>query len=435
MRMISLTCNTDKQLSVPDINRLAQIIGIDEPINTDEFLSNPESERGFYEFFHDVLAGQKRRRVIVIDWKWEPSDLFWHIQSVLKNHEISLIQSGNSQAANVHTITFEINGTRYSLEVFDEHPERVLEYIDTLIDDGQFISIDFREDSYCWLYAPQSFGPKNLDEFCALTGCTISASDNVKLAPKKISINPKGKQSTKIFFKPQIQVIESGGGRELPVDWAGRVLPGQTLEEGIATELKEVYGYTGRFEFRNIYFLDHAKDRKGHDIERYGIYITLFPSETAAESQPEATIASKDSELMKIIDRYDGDPMDFESLDEIAHDFLMNDLADADNARRKDIAEEVKANIRKVEARMRELDPSYTHSIDEPMKVNDWNPPRDTSIEDFYEEFVYYFGNDESKVNEAATLYIKFHPGTTLESVKTNMLNIASKYSSGHRRQ
>lgn len=94
--------------------------------------------------------------------------------------------------------------------------------------------------------------------------------------PSKLDINEDGRQTTKIFFKPQIQVITPSGGRELRVDWAGRILTGQTLEEGIAAELKDVYDYSGRLEWRDPYFLDWAKDNQGNAIQRYGIYITLY---------------------------------------------------------------------------------------------------------------------------------------------------------------
>jgi hypothetical protein len=95
----------------------------------------------------------------------------------------------------------------------------------------------------------------------------------------ELSINMEGRQTTKLFFHPQIQLFAKDGGKELDIAWSGRILPGQTLKEGIAAELKEVYGYTGRFDFRNVYFLDYAKDNKGQDIERYGLYIALYPTE------------------------------------------------------------------------------------------------------------------------------------------------------------
>lgn len=95
---------------------------------------------------------------------------------------------------------------------------------------------------------------------------------------KELNINVDGKQTTKVFFDPLILVVGEGGTKTLPQNWAGRILPGQAIKEGIAAELKDVYGYTGRFNYENICFRDYAKDRKGNDIERYAITITLFPS-------------------------------------------------------------------------------------------------------------------------------------------------------------
>ena len=113
--------------------------------------------------------------------------------------------------------------------------------------------------------------------------------------PQQLDINEAGKQAKKIFFQPQIQIVSPNGGRELQVDWAGRILPGQTLQEGIGAELKKVYNYSGRFEFRNPYFLDYAKDSKGNNIQRYGIYITLFPAD-------EGSTANDHTELKTILE-------------------------------------------------------------------------------------------------------------------------------------
>lgn len=93
------------------------------------------------------------------------------------------------------------------------------------------------------------------------------------------NIRLEGKQITKIFFSPQIHVISQFSGRAIPINWSGRILEGQTIDEGIAGELREVYGYIGKFDYRDVYFLDYVKDKQGNDIERYGLYITLYPSE------------------------------------------------------------------------------------------------------------------------------------------------------------
>jgi len=89
-----------------------------------------------------------------------------------------------------------------------------------------------------------------------------------------------GTQTDKIFFSPIIQVIANNTIRHLQNNWNGRILPGQTLKEGIANELKEVYGYSGAFIYYGVYLLDDkAKDKSGQDIERYSIQINLLPLE------------------------------------------------------------------------------------------------------------------------------------------------------------
>lgn len=95
---------------------------------------------------------------------------------------------------------------------------------------------------------------------------------------KQLHINKAGKQTTKIFFEPKVRVTTRAGVKDLPQNWAGRILPGQTIADGIAAELKEVYGYDGVFEYSAIYFLEYAQDRKGRDIERYAITINLLPT-------------------------------------------------------------------------------------------------------------------------------------------------------------
>lgn len=272
--MLSAICDSHKQLSTQDLTRLAQLLGIS--VDSDKFLNTPQGGHEFYYLFYDILADSKKPCAITMDYKWSPDDLFYMIALTVPSHTIELIHSDNDQASNMHSIVFEVDGARHSLNVFDDQPDQILEYIDNLIKDGQFMAIDFLEDSYCWLRAPQGFGKSELEEFCVLTGCQISGpAASEPRWPDKLSINLKGKQQTKIFFVPRLQVITSNSGRQLPTNWAGRILPGQTLQEGIAQELKEMEGYTGRFDFRDVYFIECVKDRQGNNVERYGVYITL----------------------------------------------------------------------------------------------------------------------------------------------------------------
>lgn len=88
----------------------------------------------------------------------------------------------------------------------------------------------------------------------------------------------------KIFFWPLIFTSINGKEEDLfylnekkeLVDWAGRVSPGQTIEEGIATELADTLSYKGKFEYKMIGLRDTILDKKGNEIDRYLIHIKLL---------------------------------------------------------------------------------------------------------------------------------------------------------------
>lgn len=94
----------------------------------------------------------------------------------------------------------------------------------------------------------------------------------------------KRKLTEKIFFWPEIFTEVNGKAeRLLYVDtnedyanWAGRILPGQTIEEGIATELADTLHYKGNFEYKIWGPVDEALDKKGQKIKRYKIRIKLL---------------------------------------------------------------------------------------------------------------------------------------------------------------
>lgn len=98
--------------------------------------------------------------------------------------------------------------------------------------------------------------------------------------PATLDIKEQGEQATNIFFVPRLQIVTADGAQEVKVDWAGRVLPGQTVTEGVAAELKEYFGFSGKFEWRSPYFRDWAKDSRGKDVQRFGLLVLLYPTES-----------------------------------------------------------------------------------------------------------------------------------------------------------
>lgn len=167
------------------------------------------------------------------------------------------------------------------------------------------------------------------------------------------------------------------------------------------------------------------------------IYQPTKNSQPSDENAPEANVLN-DPEIKAILEEYDllGENYQtkrdvFETLDEIANEWLLNDLS---NAEAKDLAETdavvrksarnanvVKAKIYDIELKMKELNPEYKPSAYKPMQLKDWNPPRDDSADDFYKEFVYHFGDDESKIGEAVELYMRYHPEVNKDDVKSQM--------------
>lgn len=118
-------------------------------------------------------------------------------------------------------------------------------------------------------------------------------------------------------------------------------------------------------------------------------------------------------------------------LDEIANEYLLDDLAAAEAA---DLAEPdsavrnqalhanaVKTKIYRLQQKLHELDPEYEPSIYQPMKLADWNPPRSASPQDFYKEFAYYFGDDAEGVAKAAELYVRYHPDEDMQQIIRTM--------------
>ncbi len=89
-------------------------------------------------------------------------------------------------------------------------------------------------------------------------------------------------QKNKIFFTPYIDE----GNEAVQASWHGRVLPGQTIREGVLAEFKQMQPYDSLedFSINTIEFQDFAKDRKGNTIPRFKIVITLHRKQDRLKS-------------------------------------------------------------------------------------------------------------------------------------------------------
>jgi hypothetical protein len=267
--MLSLF-NSTQAISKNSIDTTLELLEVSPAPNSDQFLSNPESERTFYDFFFEVLVENDISCALTLDWKWEPDDLFWQLERHLSKEVISLNNS-ESISAKLYRIEILIYGKPQTLLISINNPHWLLDELSRQLKNTRFIDVVSPEDHYSWLITPKHL---DIDRLRSLTGLTTK-----KLKTETPKSFAEGyRQSEKLFFSPTIIYVDkSQVGYEMPGQvWAGRILPAQTIKEGIATELKEELNYTGRFSYSYDGFEGLFKDRKGRDIKRYRLTICLF---------------------------------------------------------------------------------------------------------------------------------------------------------------
>lgn len=66
-----------------------------------------------------------------------------------------------------------------------------------------------------------------------------------------------------------------------PMDYASRVLPGQTLAEAVKNDLHTDFAYDGTFQIKNHHFLDATADKTGDRLPRLVVIIKVDRFSTA----------------------------------------------------------------------------------------------------------------------------------------------------------
>lgn len=122
---------------------------------------------------------------------------------------------------------------------------------------------------------------------------------------------------------------------------------------------------------------------------------------------------------------YDAGFTGVDILDEIAGDWLVNALGDADHAHRRNLANEVKAKIREIQEKIKEQDPTYEI---QDLDSADWNPSRAASSEEFYADYAYFTGPEQATIEDAVSKYLNFHPDADSAEVKKEMERAAQEY-------
>ena len=122
---------------------------------------------------------------------------------------------------------------------------------------------------------------------------------------------------------------------------------------------------------------------------------------------------------------FDAGFTDTDLLEEIAWEWLLSSLSEADNAHRRDLADEVRAKINEIESRIKELDPDYELTDWDKSNKESWNPSRTSSPKDFYADFAYWKGQ-ATTIDEAVAEYKHYHPEADDQAIRLEMEDAAT---------
>ena len=236
--------------------------------------------------------------------------------------------------------------------------------------------------------------------------------------------------------------------------YASKVHSGQTLRQAVRSDLEKDFDYSHdkSFVIESAKAYDTARNKHGDELTRVLVWVGVYEKFDTSNVHPigmqltwyeegehvinpvgqylQGAIGSstsrllEDPEIKAILEEhgqlyhdYRTDDEVYSTLDDIANDWLLNDLSEAeakdleepDPAARNAAlnAKAVKAKIYAVELKMQQINANYIPSIYEPMKLGDWNPPLDASDEEFFKELAYYFGEQAADIylNERSAQY------------------------------
>lgn len=280
--MITLTDHASTpDLDAKSVQSLFKLLAIDNPPDVSDFLENNPDDPTFYSFFDTVLLENKLPCAISIDWKWYPEDIFWQFNLSMSSdtiHDLGKDYDGvdYDPEQQLFKVTYQYKEATKHIAISLDEPGKLLAELMQYLPGKDVINIDFQEDSYSWLIVPKNF---DVQGFCKITGL-LQEGEPIPEPPSRVPENfAEGyKQPEKIFFTPRIIFVEQNGtGYHMPNQfWAGRALPGQTIREGIASELQQEMHYSGRFDYSYDNYIGVQKDRKGRDIKKYRLTIYLY---------------------------------------------------------------------------------------------------------------------------------------------------------------
>ncbi len=173
--MIGIIAADEVRIDSDRLQKLLQLLKIENQTIASDFLAFPEDEQNFYGLFAEAVAPN----FLLLDWKWKPQDLFQQIKQALGTYsvEVELLSAENNAVYLAYDITFLINGETISITVQDEEPNLLFEAINERLENQRFIDINFQGDEYAWLLTSKV---TDIREVASIIGYTVIDPINIK---------------------------------------------------------------------------------------------------------------------------------------------------------------------------------------------------------------------------------------------------------------
>lgn len=116
-------------------------------------------------------------------------------------------------------------------------------------------------------------------------------------------------------------------------------------------------------------------------------------------------------------------------LDELANEWLINELSTADELHMRGLSDRIKATIDEINERIKDSWPDHKLINWKEFYEESWNPSRTATPSAFYTDYAYWRGGSAKvTINDAVAEYKKFHPDAKEQAVRIEMEAAAANY-------
>lgn len=277
--MLHISPNRPRSIDNDCVPVLEDLLGY--KINIPEQYS--KATHKYYDFLYDVL-GDANKRLVAIDWRWNPEDLFASLANAFPAHGFKVESSVKRE------VDDELEGYEVKY-LFDDEVRDV--FID-IFDQSDFIEAINKDlirldklqlvditggDTYEWLVVGADFNEQKFIEYIDLEPL------QEKKAEPKPKITTTSVQDDTVFYNPsfgwtdandKLYLAEYCWENQWEFDlFTSRVYAGEDLQTTIKEDLKHFFEYVGGFEILEVRYFDNYPDADNKEKARFRVDVML----------------------------------------------------------------------------------------------------------------------------------------------------------------